>query len=115
MRTLRRVTGFPRWKSGCMTDLQVRVFLDVPSIECMISQARLKYLAQILKSPAVSLRALLAWKDNCAVLPWVQLLLQDLHMLRDFHRSKLEWLGAPKRVPSHGTRSLFNIRTSGKN
>ena len=61
MRVLRRIAGAVRFNADSgMTDLQVRVMLVVPSIECYISRLRLSYLVSLVSSPAHTLKALLA-------------------------------------------------------
>ena len=59
MKGLRRCAGHSRFQKGGLNDLAVRRLLGKPSIESLISQNRLMYFSQLLRSPATQLRALL--------------------------------------------------------
>ena len=86
-----RYDGSCRW-----SDLQVRGILSMPAIETYITQLRLGYLRQVLASPVPQFRALLAVRDKDGhPLPWVQLVLSDMHMLKSCLPLKLSELGEP--------------------
>ena len=84
MRVLRRIAAKLRFDSSCsMTDQQLRVLLNMLAIEMLIAQLRLGYLRQVLTSPVPQLRALLAVRDKEGqLLPWVQLVLSNLRLLK---------------------------------
>ena len=79
-----------------MSDRQVRVLLSMPAIEMLIAQLRLGYLRQILISRVPQLRALLAVRDKEGQpLPWVQLVVSNLELLKSHVPFKFSELGDP--------------------
>ena len=84
VRVLRRIAAKHRYDSSCsMSDRQVRLLLNMPAIEMLIAQLILGYLRQVLTSPVPKLRALLAVREKEGQsLPWVQLVLSNLRMLK---------------------------------
>ena len=100
MRVLRRCMGQVRFKGGGLTDLQVRVAIGKPSVECVISRNRLVYFSQLLRSPASQLRSLLSFRGGSGErLPWVSLLIGDLESLRAAFPNRLSELGSPEQCP----------------
>eukprot|EP00973_Karenia_brevis_P065142 9044142-Karenia_brevis.AAC.1 len=100
MRVLRAVLGCQRYDKKCSTsNVDVRRALGWPSIECLITRRRLKYLATLCQRKPASLWALLGCsasaREHCP-LPWVNLVLADLQALYAFHDCKLAQLGPPK-------------------
>ena len=58
-RVWRRVHGSPRFGRTDLTDLKVRMSLHVPSLDCYMRRARLKYLLRIVPAKLPALLALL--------------------------------------------------------
>ena len=81
MRVLRRTAGCMRFKR-CESDLEVRRRLKVPSMECLLARARLRYVRRIVLRKPRTLTALLAVRYKGKPLPWVALLLEDLRAVR---------------------------------
>ena len=82
MRLWRRICNDPRFGRTCHTDLEIRTYLRVPSIDCLIRRRRLIYLSRMLRSDVVSLQALLQCRDkNDALLPWATIVIQDFSVL----------------------------------
>ena len=85
MRGLRRILGAPRFsESNDYTDRQVREQLGQPSLDCIISRARLIYAARICRDRPLALIGLLHTRvgPTKSRLPWVTLLGQDVEALR---------------------------------
>ena len=82
MRVVRRIMNMSRYSAGCESDLAVRRVANAPSIDCIISKARLRYLARVLKAPASTLRAILGFQRNGQHLPWTQLIVKDMQLVR---------------------------------
>ena len=106
MTVLRRISGKCRYNSSCdVSDRDVRSYLNMPSLQCLIIRSRLSLLGAVLRSGISSLAAMLATaltssSDGCFVrLPWVQLVREDLTMLFGFHACKLSDLGCPTMYP----------------
>ena len=97
MRVLRRIAAKLRFDNSCgWSDCQVRTILNMPAVETHISQLRLGYLRQVLTSPVPQLRALLAVRDKDGLsLPWVQLVISDMRLLKSHLPFKLSALGDP--------------------
>ena len=95
MRGLRRVANQCRYSatSSRMTDHEVQRELGAPSLQCLLSQRRLKLLATLLRHAPVQLCNLLASRVHSVALSCVQQLIADLQRLRDFHAPKLDELG----------------------
>ena len=100
-RGLRRIAG--RIKAGGAPQIsneKIRIELGVPSLACLLVRRRLLLLISVARSEIVHLRALL----SCAVaggrqMPWTEQVVQDLEVLADFHRDKLNELGPPRSQP----------------
>ena len=82
-----------------MTDWEVRCFLQMPSIECMIRRKRLVYTSRLLRFGPACLRAMLQLNYRGERMPWAQLLLNDLAQLRMAVPDKLGSLPDPKLDP----------------
>ena len=101
MMVLRKVAGrtWREKKQGeqYMSDLRVRLELDMPSVQCIVQQARLKGLSTITNCPAPALRAMLSARSprdgqrTC----WAAALRQDLLDLKKVAGRKVEELGCP--------------------
>ena len=81
MRVLRRIAGCIRFKR-CESDLEVRRRLKVPSMECLLARARLRYVRRIVIRKPRTLIALLAVRCKGKPLPSVALFLEDLRAVR---------------------------------
>ena len=82
MRGLRRIGNMCR-HGHTVSDFEVRQQLKMPSIDCLFSRARLRYLARIIKNEPFSLTALLASRPIKQIMPWTALVLKDMDSLRD--------------------------------
>jgi len=70
--------------------------LDVPSLDCYVRKRRLKYLARLTQAQFDSLHAVLQSKGNLGEnMPWVDLLINDLKILRHSSNGKLSELPDP--------------------
>ena len=81
MRVLRKIAGCSRYQR-CETDLQVRRNLKMPSIECILVRCRLRYVRRLIVSRPLALLSLLGVAFQGKRLPWVQLVLKDLRLMR---------------------------------
>ena len=100
MRVLRRVCGAMRMPGNRISDIEVRRRLLVPSVQHVVRRNRLVYLASVLRSPAVHLKALIAVKQPSGLpQPWTESVRQDLVALWRHFPNKLAWLGHPLEMP----------------
>ena len=81
MRVLRRMAGCMRYGPN-ESDYKVRRKRKMPSIECVLARARLRYVRRIVAEQPKALLALLAIRHKNQPLPWVTLVLNDLRALR---------------------------------
>jgi hypothetical protein len=82
MRCLRKIAGHSRFDAKCdMSDLQVRMRLIQPSIDCLLMRKRLAFAARIIGARCQVLRVLLSQVD----LPWCKLLRSDLLYMHANH------------------------------
>ena len=81
MRVLRRIGDAPRFGHSD-TDLEIRMRLMQPSVDCLVMRPRLRYLGRLVRNSPPTLLALLAARPGGASLPWVTLLVSDLGKLR---------------------------------
>ena len=97
MRVYRQIAGCPRYgPDAALTDLAVRKLLVRPSLQCAIANSRLALLSSLLRLGNPSTSAMLSVRNAVgAVMPWVRLVLADLHALFSFHGDKLKFLGTP--------------------
>ena len=61
-----------------ITDIEVRVALKLPSLDCLLTRARLRYLGRILRTQPASLCALLSIRHRARLLGWTALVIKDL-------------------------------------
>jgi len=82
MRALRRIAGESRFsKTNDLSDYQVRVKLNQPSLDCIVARRRLLHFSRIEMSRTLVLHALLSPRGKIKQMPWVTLALCDLaHM-----------------------------------
>ena len=79
MRVYRRIHGHCRYKANDnIADLAVRRIGGIPSIDCLLRRARLRFLARISRSDHQPLKAILSLTFKGKHLPWVQLVNQDM-------------------------------------
>ena len=72
MRALRRIAGDSRYSSEVQhTDIQIRVLLKVPSVDCLIARLRLSYLGRVVRSRPRGLTGLLHMRSGDKRIPWV--------------------------------------------
>ncbi len=71
-----------RYQKPEYSDVQVRAALLQPSLDCLVTRARLLYAGRIMRTRPRSLLALLHARKNGRRLPWVDLLATDVDMLR---------------------------------
>ena len=107
MRGLRRVAG-AFWRAGAprVSDAGVCSALGVPILSLKIRLARLGLVAQISRSPAVHLKALLASDPAGRPLPWVARVRTDLDWLYHQLPNKFAELGRPQEAPDLWTRFM---------
>jgi hypothetical protein len=83
MRVLRRIGDQVRCSAeNEMTDIQVRIQLGQPSVDCLLCRARLRYAARLARNRPRAILAILHMKNGAASLPWVSLLAADTERLR---------------------------------
>jgi hypothetical protein len=102
MRVLRRIAGDVRHGHAEYTDIQVRAITKQPSVDCLLARARLQYAGRLVRNRPRSLLALLHLRRRDKQLPWVQLLISDVALLRlrtgreqqlpDFCNSPSHWV-----------------------
>ena len=87
MQTLRSIAGSRRFTSGCGSDLKIRITLNRPCIECVLSQRRLLYAARLVREQPPALQALLQIKSPVfsGRIAWVNLFASDLKKLKSHH------------------------------
>jgi len=87
MQTLRSIAGSRRFKSGCGSDLKIRIALNRPCIECVLAQRRLLYAARLAREQPPALQALLQIKSPVCSgrITWVNLFVSDLKKLKSYH------------------------------
>ena len=83
MRVWRRVAGNPRYERTSWTDLDIRIRLQVPSIDCIVRKRRLCYLARVAKCKFDALHAALqAFGPKGQRMPWIDLIIEDITVLK---------------------------------
>ena len=96
MRLWRRIAGDPRFGRTTWSDIEIRQWLDVPSLSCYMRRRRLMYLSRLARVEFIALHAALQAKTRTgAPLPWIKLLIQDLQVLRQHLPRIFEDLPAP--------------------
>ncbi len=84
-RVLRRITGNMRFDSTCeFSDRQVREQCSAPSIDCLLTRARLLYIRRVCRHSSQALYLLLCMRIRGKVIPWIAQLQSDFGIL---HRS----------------------------
>ena len=82
-RLWRRLYGQPRFCHVDRSDLEIRMALGVPSLDCWVRRRRLKYLSRLAVVDLPALHALLQADDGKGnQMPWVSLVLEDLAVIR---------------------------------
>ena len=78
MRVLRRIAGLMRFGANDnLSDHEVRVLLDRPSIDCYVLRKRLAYVGRIVRRMPPKLTSFLRVSVNGVALPWVCQMLKD--------------------------------------
>ena len=73
-RVCRRIASSPRYEASARSDFDVRVGLDVPSIDCTVRKRRLQYVARLACAKIPSPKILLQQRcSSGSMLPWVRL------------------------------------------
>ena len=92
MKLWRRIANKSRYRAGCGSDLSIRESLDIPSLDCLLRRNRLKYLSRVFAANVPALEALLHSRGKAnSKLPWVELIVADMHVL---------YSALPSRFPS---------------
>ena len=80
MRGLRRIANELRYERSDdgKTDLEVRILLDAPSVDCILLTARLRYAARIVREAPASLVAALHFRRRGKQLPWTNFISHDM-------------------------------------
>ena len=83
MRGLRRIADELRFdnKENGKTDLEVRRQLGVPSIDCILLTARMRYLVRIVREAPSTLIAVLHFRREGQPIPWTKLVIQDMMLI----------------------------------
>ena len=96
MKVWRRIIGDPRFGRTRWNDREMRVALQMPSLDCFVRRCRLKYFGRLASSDVVTLHATLqARGKHGECMPWVTLLVHDLRVLRKSVEGKLDALPDP--------------------
>ena len=82
MRGHRRMHGATRAGPGGETDLEFRERIRLPSLDCILARARLRYLGRLLRSRPPALLALLRQRPRSRRPGWLDLIVDDLRRLR---------------------------------
>ena len=100
MRLWRRVSSDPRFGRPCYSDLEIRKYIGVPSIDCIVRRRRLIYLSQMLRSDVLPLQALIQCrgKDN-DLLPWAHMIIHDFKVLKEALPSIFQNMSDPDVFP----------------
>ena len=94
MRVLRCIADDVRYKGPVQHDVEIRLLLGAPSIECVFRVNRLLYMSRLARNSPQALKALLQnGAKNC--LPWVTLIQGDLQALYNSNPSKFEHMPSP--------------------
>ena len=81
-RVWRRVYGKPRYGRSDISDVNVRIELSIPSLDCYMRERRLKYLSRMCKLDLPPLMALLQTQgSHQQQMPWSRLVISDLSVL----------------------------------
>ena len=104
MRVARRIAGQSLYagrvgeqREHNLTDLQIRRQLCIPSIDCLVIRARLKYAGRLANNAKVgALRALLSAKPKGKPMPWASQLARDMQYM--YEHTDIAKLVTP---PSH--------------
>ena len=84
MRVVRRIFDDLKGADMKYSDISLRTRYGVPSVDCLMQRCRLRYIATIFRSDPTELKGMLALKVNGRSLPWVEMILNDLKVLRPF-------------------------------
>ena len=97
MKVWRRISGHLRKPGNRVPDLAVRTLLDVPSVDCVVRRHRLSYFSRLATETLPALNALLQFvSPKGQRLPWVDLILNDLVMLKLCSGRRLEAMPDPR-------------------
>ena len=79
MRALRRIAGNMRYQAeGNISDFEVRMKLNQPSIDCLVMCVRLSYIGRLVSKGPAALKALLQQKVKGKCLAWTSQAKRDL-------------------------------------
>ena len=81
MRVLRRIAGRMRFEHS-EKDIDIRRYLKMPSIECILARARLRYIQRLVCRQPKVLVSLLASRVHGRALPWMELVFADMMALK---------------------------------
>lgn len=81
MRGIRIISGCCRF-GRAVTDAEARHSCGMPSIDCIVARARMRYIARLARTRPVTLLALLSSRPAGKPLPWVDLVVNDMTMMR---------------------------------
>ena len=96
MRVLRRIANQVRnGEKKVMTDLEVRVFLKMPSVECLVRQKRLLFIGRLKNYAPLSPLALLQARFNGAKPRWIETIISDFQIRKEQLPGKLAELPDP--------------------
>eukprot|EP00959_Pyramimonas_sp_CCMP1952_P016474 349419-Pyramimonas_sp.AAC.1 len=83
MRGLRRIHGDPRFSANThYRDAELRERMSMPSIDCVLSVARWRYVGRVVRNRPLTLISLLHFRKGEQCLPWVRALQHDAAFLQ---------------------------------
>ena len=89
-----------RFSAGAATDLQVRERLSIPSLDCIVRRRRLLYFGRLVLESVPILNLLLQSRGSRGtLLPWVQVVMNDILVLKGALKPKLDDLDSPLEEP----------------
>lgn len=80
MRVLRRIAGHCSFGEKTISDIEVRRQLQMPSLDCFLVRARLRYLARLLRMRPASLLSFLTSRPCGVTMPWTDLVIEALRV-----------------------------------
>jgi hypothetical protein len=82
MRVVGRIVDMPLFDDSSVSDLEVRILAKMSSLDCWLVKARLRYLGRMLRNRPEPLLALLACRPKNKMLPWAELIVEDMRIAR---------------------------------
>ena len=107
----RKIAGLPRFDAKSRSDFDIRCILNVPSVDCVVRKRRLKYLYRLARANVPVLNIILQFKSHEGeVLPSVQLVVNDMRILKVFVSPKLDSMPDPMLDPNAWWHIMSNFQ-----